>query len=489
MTYPVKYTLTEDQRRFWDLFIDFMSDESENIFILKGYAGTGKTFMIKLISDYFDKMKRQYRLMAPTGRAAKIITDKTKKRAYTIHKSIYSFDRLETKRGRKNDFKYSFKLRINEDESDTLYIIDEASMISGQFSDAEFFTFGSGQLLKDLFSYVHQGGLNPKRKILFVGDPAQLPPVNTNISPAIDDEILRGYGFEVSEFTLTEIVRQQVESGIIIKSGEIRDSIDQKIYSDISFENQYDDIDIIYHDDFLEEYLNASDFRSENDSMVISYSNRSALHYNKWIRSHFFPERENITRDDRVMITTNNYSYPIELLNGDFGTVIDVSDDTESPYQPVYVDTLFGKSTPLKKVNLVFRDCVIRFTEPGGKEIDIECKILDNLLHSGERDISAEERKALLIDFQNRHPKLKPGSEEFIEAISSDEYVNALRLKFGYAITGHKSQGGEWNNVFIDIAKPNMVNGEAYFRWLYTSVTRARKKLYVIKPRDNFYDL
>ena len=486
-----KYNLTSDQKVFWDEFVDFIDNDFENIYILKGYAGTGKTFMLKLITDYLNKRNRKHRLMAPTGRAAKVITDKTGNRAFTIHKSIYSFDKQAAKKVKKNEFKYSFKLRSNEDEKDTIYIIDEASMISGKYSEAEFFTFGSGELLKDLFLYIHQGGLSPKRKILFVGDPAQLPPVNTNISPALDINILSGYGFEVREHTLTEVVRQEDESGILSKAGELRENINLETYDKIEFENYFHDIDIIYHNDFLEEYLSASDFHSENDSIVIAYSNRSAQHYNKWIRSHFYPEQKNITTGDRVMVTTNNYSYPIELLNGDFGVVVFASEETETTKEPVYVETLFGpaaKTAPLKKVDLVFRDCVIRFEEPGGNQVDVECKILDNLLYSNERDISPEERKALIIDFQNRYPKLKPGSDEYIEVIGADEYVNALRLKFGYAITGHKSQGGEWNNVFLDVARPFKVNDEAYTRWLYTALTRAKQKLFIIKPFDSLND-
>ena len=492
MIEPAKYKLTNDQNIFREEFLEFIENDEDNIYILKGYAGTGKTFMLKLITDYLDKKKRQHRLMAPTGRAAKVITDKTGKRAFTIHKSIYSFDKQAAKKVKKNEFKYSFKLRTNEDDKDAIYIIDEASMISGKYSEAEFFTFGSGELLKDLFSYVHQGGLKPERKILFIGDPAQLPPVNTNISPALDIDILSGYGFLVREHTLTEVVRQQEESGILLKACELRDSIDLESYEKTEFENYFHDIDIIYHNDFLEEYLSASDFHSENDSIVIAYSNRAAQHYNKWIRSHFYPEYKNITSGDRVMVTTNNYSYPIELLNGDFGVVVYASEETTTTDEPVYVETLFGpaakKSAPLKKVDLIFRDCIIRFEEPGGNQIDIECKILDNLLHSNERDISAEERKALIMDFQNRNPKLKPGSDEYIEAIGADEYVNALRLKFGYAITGHKSQGGEWNNVFLDVAKPFKVNDEAYTRWLYTALTRAKEKLFIIKPYDPLND-
>lgn len=191
------------------------------------------------------------------------------------------------------------------------------------------------------------------------------------------------------------------------------------------------------------------------------------------------------------MVTTNNYSFPIELLNGDFGTVIDVSHEIEEPHQPVYVDNLFGKApnqAALKQVNLKFRDCLIRFVDVRGVEHDLECKVLESLLYSTQRDLSIDERKGLIVDFQNRNPKLKPGTNDFIEAIGADEYSNALRLKFGYAITGHKSQGGEWDNVFLDIKRPAKADDESYHRWLYTCFTRAKERLYIIKPQPMDYD-
>ena len=447
--------------------------------------------MINVLLENLRAMKRNFKLMAPTGRAAKVIAEKTHSPAYTVHKSIYSFEKIEIEKGKGTNFKYQFKIRKNDDDKNTIYIIDEASMISNKFSEGEFFRFGSGELLTDLFNYIHQGGLQPERKILFVGDPAQLPPINTEISPALNLEMLEGYGFNTEEFTLSQIVRQKEESGILIIANDIRSQIDTEDFTEPDFQTNYDDVSHLYQNEFLDEYLSSADFALDNNSLIISYSNKLALHYNKWIRSHFFPYKKEPSSGDRIMITTNNYSYPIELLNGDFGKILEVSEETESPAQPVFIDTLFGKVQAKgvkKKVNLVFRDCLIRFTDLTGKEHDIECKIFDNLLYSSQRDISAEERKALVVDFQNRHPKLKPGTDEFAEAISMDEYVNALRIKFGYAITGHKSQGGEWENVFIDTTRPYNVPNESYFRWLYTSITRAKNKLCFVLPFQDEYD-
>jgi len=487
----IQKQLTDDQKDFFDEFLEFLQSDELNVFILKGYAGTGKTFMIKEIVNYLEGKGRKYRLMAPTGRAAKVITEKTGRTAYTIHKSIYSFEKIDIKKGKKNEFKYSYKLRTNDDDDNAVYIVDEASMISSKYSEGEFLNFGSGELLRDLFAYVHQDGFKRGRKILFAGDDAQLPPVNTTLSPALSQEILEGFGFGTTEFFLEEIVRQKKESSIIFEANNIRTMIETDDYTGLDLNYRTNEIKNIFHDEFLDEYLSSSDYRSGKESIVLTFSNNAALHYNRWIRNHFFPEEKTICAGDRVMVTTNNYSFPIELLNGDFGTVIEVSDEIEEPLQPVYVDNFFGKApnkAALKQVNLKFRECVIRFIDVRGVEHDLECKVLETLLYSTQRDLTIDERKGLIVDFQNRNPKLKPGTKEFVEALGMDDYSNALRLKFGYAITGHKSQGGEWDNVFLDIRRPAKADNESYHRWLYTCFTRAKERLYIIKPQPMDYD-
>lgn len=474
-------TLTTDQRRALAELDAFLQSDAP-IFLLKGYAGTGKTFLLGELISYLKKRGIHFRLMAPTGRAARILHQKTRAEAATIHRTIYALERTQELPPRnENDsvsFKHHFGLRANADFANTVYLIDEASMISDQTDDeTEFLHFGSGRLLHDLLAYVNPNSAGLRRKIIFVGDPAQLPPVGSSLSPALDAGYLsEEYRLPVQEFTLTEVVRQKTDSGILGAATAIRNAIQTQTFHTIFLDEHPADITPITPGKFLPAYLTASKNKIDGSTILITYSNRAALEYNRQIRAQFFPNTPQICPDDKIIVVRNNYNNQRTLLNGEFGKVLKVSNRVEVKTIPL--KTKDGT----KKVRLDFRDVIIRFWDTDGKGFDVPCKIIDSLLDSPERSLTPEETRALYVDFRIRNKHLKPQTSDFQQALLEDPYFNALQIKFGYAITCHKAQGGEWLYVLVDFDIAQGQANENYFRWAYTAITRAQKHLYALNP-------
>jgi len=466
---------TKYQKTVFQMLKDFVSSDNQ-VFLLKGYAGSGKTMMIKHFADYLHSENLSFSLSAPTGRAAKVIHNKTGYPSYTIHKTIYSMSEISFYESNKSDndtFKYFFHIRSNDNSGQYIYIIDESSMISNTYSENEFFRFGSGYLLDDFIRYT-QIGIVQDIKIVFVGDPAQLPPVNMNISPALDKDYLKKHfpGLRICDYVLEEIVRQEKESGIISNSEKIRNSIDKQYYSSIFINTDFDNLSEVTQKDLLGKYIDSCSDTINEKSIIIAQSNYSVNNYNKMVRSHFFPKKNHICIGDKVIIVQNNYSYDIEILNGDFALVTEVLNTQET------------RKIPLKNkkrdynITLSFRDVVLQFTMPNGIRRNFKCKIIENLLDSSKPTLTSDEQKAMFIDFRIRNPYTKLGSPEFKQLLKSDSYFNAVRVKYGYAITGHKAQGGEWENAFVDFSTNTGIFNEYYFRWVYTAMTRANKNLY-----------
>jgi hypothetical protein len=479
-----KYTLTSGQSSLIDELEKFFSDQTP-CFLLKGYAGTGKTFLMKGLTDFLLQSKRNFVIAAPTGRAAKVISQKTKHKACTIHKTIYSSKELKEFKTKDEDgtetFKFYFEIRISEDPTNTVYIIDEASMISNVYSESEFFRFGSGFLLKDLIRYINFENNDHSKKIIFIGDNAQLPPVNMNFSPALDGRYLQeNCGLVSNEFELSEVVRQKADGGILHNATKIRQSLKENIFNKLDIETGFKDINKTKYEELLPKYLQACNNKIDEETIIIAYSNSAVKGYNDFVRNHFFPNQKTITVGDKVILLSNNYNYPqMELLNGDIGFVVEVSPTTES------------RTIPLKRKNskniveeinvpLTFRNVTITFSDENFRKHDIECKIIENLLYSHHRDLSSDELKALYIDFKIRNKNLKIGTQPFKDALRSDKYFNALRIKFGYAITCHKAQGGEWENTFLNCKTSMGYFNSSYFRWLYTGITRAKENLFTL---------
>lgn len=267
--------------------LDRFFNGNKNCFILKGYAGTGKTTLLYGISRYLSSRNRNFILMAPTGRAAKVIADKTKFDAFTIHKSVYSMDDLkeykETKEDGSETFKYFFGLQNNDETTNTVYIVDESSMVSNQYSEGEFFRFGSGFLLSDLLKYISFTTPKMSRQILFIGDSAQLPPVNMNFSPALDKKFLTElpYNLSVEEIEMTDVARQKQHSGILINATSIREQITDKRFNKIRIETEYENINPIQHIEIVDKYLSCIESQHGNNIVIVAYSNKSVQHYIK----------------------------------------------------------------------------------------------------------------------------------------------------------------------------------------------------------------
>jgi len=474
------YDLTLDQQQLLEQLDAFFSS-AQKCFVLKGYAGTGKTFMMEGVTRFLQAEERPFRLLAPTGRAAKVIAEKTKHTASTVHKAIYSMDDLKEYKVQDADgsetYKYYFDLRNNDDDARMVYIVDEASMVSNVYSEGEFFRFGSGHLLNDFFEYVNLDSNDHQKKILFIGDDAQLPPVGSKHSPALDvQELSRRGRCDVQSYELTEVVRQEEGSGILANATAIRDGIRSDKFNVLGIDTSHDDVSAIHVANLLDSYLTACDASSIRDTIIVAYTNSQVKDYNDLVRQHRFPDKPDVCAGDRVLVVQNSYRHEIPLLNGEFGEVVAVSADVERRTVPLNKPQE-GKKV-IVPVHLSFRDVVVRFPGSDGEEYDIECKIHDELLNSKERDLSSDEHKALYVDFKKRHAQLEAETPEFKEAIKNDPYFNCLQLKYGYAVTCHKAQGGEWAHVFVDFGSTMGCFTEAYFRWAYTAVTRAQCHLY-----------
>ncbi|MDR2034685.1 MAG: AAA family ATPase [Helicobacteraceae bacterium] len=467
--------LTAQQHEAFAALKRFLENET-NCFILKGYAGTGKTFMIKLLTEYLSEIRRSFFLAAPTGRAARVITERSGAAASTIHSLIYSLkDMREYKIEDENaseTFRFYFTLKPNMSATNAVYIIDESSMISDMYSDEEFARFGSGFLLKDLLNYINFDHNDHNKKVIFIGDDAQLPPVGMNFSPAMDkDYLIDKHSISVETFELTEVVRHKQESGIIINAIEIRKSLEAGIFNKLNISTDYPDIHKAKNETFIDHYLQACNRRIDRETIAIAYSNAKVKEYNRAIRSQFFPNLDVVTAGDRLICVRNGSV----LLNGDFATVLEVSPDVELKTTNLKKKDKEGK-LQIMPIKLAFRKVAIEFNGA----VRRDCLILEELLYSEKRDLSSDENRALYVDFIKRNPRLKRNTAEFGNALSEDPYFNALRFKFGYAITCHKAQGGEWKNVFIDCElKQNLLRKNSY-RWLYTAITRAKETLYVM---------
>jgi hypothetical protein len=495
-----KYTLTSDQSSLLvklEQFLDSSNSQS-NVFLLKGYAGTGKTFITKGLTEYFRGVGQNCVLAAPTGKAAKVIQEKTGSEAYTIHKTIYGDKIVEKSETNlveyKNDeldrtYKFYFDLRVNEDSVDTVYIFDEASMISNIYSEMEFIRFGSGHLLQDLIRYINLDQNDHRKKIIFIGDNAQLPPVGMNFSPALDEKyLLDKFGLEVTEFELKEVMRQKENSGILKNASKLRNSLEAKIFNQLDLDTEDDVTELASHE-LMPKYLDISGHKISKDAMVISYTNASVTEYNQQIRKHFFQDSSQIQINDKIMVLSNNSNYDIFLSNGDFGMIRQILGNTE--HKTVQLKRKNEESGIVEKIDidLYFRDVVILFKDINNKPHEIKCKIVENLLFSESPGLNSDENKAIYLDFVMRNSHLKPNTKAFTEAIRNDPYFNALKVKFGYAITCHKAQGSEWKHVFLNCKTHQSYLSDGYFRWLYTALTRAAENLYLINaPHLGMFD-
>ena len=459
--------LTNQQNKVFEQIKAFLNSDA-SVFILRGYAGTGKTTMVKVIADYIEQT-RQLVMMAPTGRAARVLAMKTGHTATTIHKAIYSKAHVEPKKVKniaKSEFKFVFSINNSENGGNIVAIVDEASMVCSRKIEHELFMFGTDNLMEDLLTFVRP---NFGGKVIFVGDPAQLPPVGESVSNALRAEYFKEKGLKVIEAELTEVLRQKDDSVILKNAMMIRDLLKKDKRNQLVFEEQKDDVETIPSEQFLDKYLNYRKESGKHDSVIICYSNKSANRYNRDIRKSLYGGDVPLQENDILLITQNNYR--LDRMNGEFVPVLSIGERIQQS-APVYAQ-IGGK-----KERIVITLNFIKVTVPNGDGNPIPCMLLEDLLTSDTATISIDENRALYINFCMRNPNLKQGTESFAEALLNDEYYNAIRAKYGYAVTGHKCQGGEWGKVFVDYTGRTGLDDDS-LRWAYTATTRAQKTLYV----------
>ena len=458
-------TLTSQQQQVLDDIKTFL-DSDVSVFILKGYAGTGKTTMIRTIIEEIKNREKRPILMAPTGRAARVLESKNSWEANTIHRCIYELDTIETKEG-SDDIRFIFPLKNKEDEAnDHICIVDESSMIGTREVQNELFEFGTGSLLNDLLTYVapNRGG-----KIIFVGDPMQLPPVGDNVSNALDEKYFESIGLKAMVSELTDVVRQGAGSAILSNAMKVRALIESQQKNNLVFDRQENEVIDMEGYKMPEHLLSLYPKPEIGQSVIITFSNRQARDYNYAVRELLYPNQKQIVVGDILQVVSNNYK--LDVMNGDFVKIVAINGETEYQSAPVYIN--IGGKRIQHKIVLSFRNVRIRLDN----DLEISCKIIENMLDDAEPNLTFAQIQALYINFCMRYPQLKRGSQQFKEYLKADPYFNALRVKYGYAITGHKSQGGEWNTVFVDYTGRTGLNTDC-LRWTYTVTTRASHTLY-----------
>jgi hypothetical protein len=465
--------LTAQQKAITDQLIRFF-DGPDRCFIMKGYAGTGKTFLIGQLANALANKKKEVWLLAPTGRAARVLSRKTGLTASTIHRAIYNLKELVEHDDKKAAFKFYFRVKdVATDNLDMVVFVDEASMVSDKYSEGEFLHFGSGRVLADLLGFMRMGDATQKTKIVMVGDPAQLSPVNSPASPALDSAYLAEvHGVRAQEAELTEVVRQAAGNAILAEATTIRKTIASGFHNRLSIKPSPPQIEAVPEIDLPQRFAEANGDAHMPRTVCVAYSNATCLNLNVAIRAKRSggDGMHAPTAGDVLLVIRNNAS--TGLLNGDLVSILWADPESEKVRVPVGED----------RIEMAFRNLRLLVEAENGELVEVGTKIVENILFSEKRDLSSAEQKALFVHFKMRCPQLKPNTKEFTEALRADPYFNALQVKFGYALTCHKAQGGEWDDVFLyfEHARTN----ELALRWAYTALTRARKRVFGINLPD-----
>ena len=458
----LSFDATNNQKKIIEKLSDWLADDDfSSIFLLNGYAGTGKTTIIASLVAALRDMGIKPILLAPTGRAAKVLARYSGYEAHTIHKRIYR-ERSIT------DYESKFSLDYNR-ERGAIFIVDEASMLSS--STTEGATFGSGNLLDDLVEYVRSG---KQCRLMLVGDDAQLPPVGDDFSPALDPIELRQYG-EVVYATMDEVVRQSHDSGILFNATMLRCMLENRIYEIPRFDMSYPDFRHVEGGELLEELQDCYDRYGRDETILITRSNKRANRYNEGIRRHTLSAEEEIESGDMLMIVKNNYFY--------------AERDKESPMSFV----ANGDVIRLRRIRRYEDFYGFRFVEasvqfPDYDDYEMEVKLLIDTIASESPSLTREQSHQLFIEVEKDYEDIKSKAKRY-RAIRENPHFNAMQIKFAYAVTCHKSQGGQWKAVFVD----RCLFGEEpmskdLLRWLYTAITRATERLYLVNFDERFFD-
>jgi len=448
---------TPGQQRFFNLLDDFLEnpDLKNPILILKGYAGTGKTTLIKTLVQVLPFFNYRFLLMAPTGRASKVISLRSGKKAYTIHKRIY----------KQVADRESGRLLFEKQKSyyeNTVFVVDEASMLAHN-------VHSGNDLLQDLLEFAFN---KPENKLLLIGDIAQLPPVGQEESYALQKRYLQErFHYPVLECELTEVLRHKTSSGILSNATSLRQQFSGKQVS-IKFKTKgYGDIYRMTGEKLEDGLRYAYDKYGQEESVIICRSNRMAVRYNEYIRRsiHFYDSE--VEAGDFLMIVRNNYFFAEKtmgfLANGDFVEIVKIKKFEE-------------------RHGFRFAWMLLRLVDYPEDE-PFEANVMLGTLHSEDTSLSLEDYKKLYGSAQQDYMDMS-SKKERSRALQNDPYLNALQVKFAYALTCHKSQGGQWDAVFVDqgYLKEDMIDHQ-YLRWLYTAVTRAKEELYLVNFNPNFF--
>jgi exodeoxyribonuclease-5 len=454
-------TPTNDQSDALKKIASYICDNNNDIiFLMTGYAGTGKTSVISSIVKTLDLLRMRSVLLAPTGRAAKVLASYSGRQAFTIHKKIY-------RQKSSKDGLGSFSLDRNL-HKDTFFIVDEASMVSNRSGDSSL--FGSGRLLDDLVEYVYSGN---ECKLILVGDTAQLPPIGSVVSPALDPASLGGYGFGLISCELKQVVRQSETSGVLMNATRVRLQVAESdlVHPSIDCINYKDTIRIT-GEELIDEISSAYGTCGMEGTIIVVNSNKQANRYNQGIRNRIFFREEEISPGDMVMVVKNNYFIIDEdeegagfIANGDIAEVKKIR-----KYEERY--------------GFRFVDMVLKFPD---YNLEIEAKVMMDVLHLDTPALPSEKNKELYQNILADYLHIKTRRKQF-EAVKNNPYFNALQIKFAYAVTCHKAQGGQWERVFIDqgMFNRNEITID-YLRWFYTALTRSTDKVYLVNFSEDFF--
>ncbi|MEZ4837941.1 ATP-dependent RecD-like DNA helicase [Flavobacterium sp.] len=454
------YNPTLKQTIFFEKVAHFVTNSDSNeLFVLKGYAGTGKTTLISTLVENLISVNKKYVLLAPTGRAAKVIANYSGKPAYTIHKKIYY-----SKKNASGGISFT---RQNNKHKNTIFIVDESSMISDVNTDSK--SMDTNSLLDDLIHYVYSG---ENCKMLLLGDTAQLPPVHLEVSPALDIETLqRSYHKELFQIELDEVMRQEENSGILYNATLLREILKEHFIDSFQFTlNGFKDIVRLTDGYDIQDAINTAYSKDGmEETAFIVRTNKRANQYNQQIRKAILFRESDLSVGDFMMVVKNNYFWLKDtdeagfIANGDVIEILEIHKILD----------LYGFKFAKVKIRMV--------DYPNQRSF--ETILLLDTVTSVSPSLTYEESNRLyhevLKDYENERSKYKQ-----IQKVKENEYFNALQVKFSYAITCHKSQGGQWNTVFVE--QPFLPDGidRDYIRWLYTAVTRAKEKLYLIGYKD-----
>lgn len=458
----ISFDATVSQKKVVENLSEYLSSpDYSSIFILNGYAGTGKTTLIAALVQVLRAMNIPCVLLAPTGRAAKVLAQYSGTEAHTIHKRIY--------RQRTNaDYESKYSLDINR-EKGCVFIVDETSMLSDSTPDGQI--FGSGSLLEDLITYVRSGR---QCRLILVGDDAQLPPVGADRSPALDAAAMRSYG-EVVYSSMTDVVRQDAASGILRNATALRQMLERGEVEVPHIDLNYPDIESIGGGEFLECLEDAYARYGRDETIVITRSNKRANRFNEGIRRYILSAEEQIESGDRLMVVKNNYYYTERMEKSPMSFIAN------------------GDIALLKRIRRFedfygfhFADAVLSFGDYGDTEI--ECKILLDTLSSESPSLTREQSRQLFDEVEKDYMDTASRLKRFRQ-IRENPHYNAFQVKFAYAVTCHKAQGGQWRAVFVDrclFGDEPMTRD--MLRWLYTAVTRATEKLYLVNFDERFFE-